>query len=168
MSELSVHAARVESNGTAKRPARKPAPERQPSSKARGAAAAARQAVRWSHRYTAAAVVLSCGLNGYASAQAAQGALAQGVGATLGAAVPLLVWLLAQVTAWTYRSSWRRWALLPGAVSCALLALSVTHCAAAFAALTGTSWFLSGCLAVGIDCGLVSSEATAILVSSVE
>jgi hypothetical protein len=72
------------------------------------------------------------------------------------------------VTAWTYKAGWQRWALVPGAVSCALLALSVTHCAVAFAALTGTSAVLSACVAVGIDCGLVASEATAILESSVE
>jgi hypothetical protein len=49
-----------------------------------------------------------------------------------------------------------------------VLALSDLHVAAALASLTGTHWLLAGLLAVGIDCGLVSSEATAILVSSVE
>jgi hypothetical protein len=78
------------------------------------------------------------------------------------------VWVLGKVTAWTYRAGWRRWACVPGAVAAALLALSVCHCATAFAALTGAALPLAYCMAVGIDCGLLSSEATAILVSSVE
>jgi hypothetical protein len=128
-------------------------------------ARAAAQAVRWAHWYTLTAVVLSAGLNGYAASADAPSWVGKGVGAALGASVPVLVLLLAQATAWTYRAGWRRLAGLPGGVSCALLVLSVTHCAAAFAALTGTGWALSVCLAVGIDCGLVSSEAVAILVS---
>jgi hypothetical protein len=109
-------------------------------------------------------VLASAGLNGYAAATAASVPSAW-AGAVLGGLVPVLVWVLAMVTAWTYRAGWRRWALVPGAVAGALLVLSVAHVAAAFAVLTGTGTALSGCLAVGIDAGLVASEATAILVS---
>jgi hypothetical protein len=124
---------------------------------------AAAQAVRWAHRYALTAIVLSAGLNGYAASVEAPSIIGKGVGALLGAAVPVAVWLLAQLTAWTYRAGYQRLALLPCLVSAALLLLSVAHCASAFAALTGTGWLLSVCLAVGIDCGLVSSEAVAIL-----
>jgi hypothetical protein len=127
---------------------------------------AARKAVQWAHAYAALAIVLSACLNGYAAAADAASVSGKVVGALLGASVPVLVWLLAQAAAYTYRAGWTRFALLPGAVACVLLVLSVTHCAAAFAALTGTGWLLSVCLAVGIDCGLVSSEAVAILVSA--
>jgi hypothetical protein len=131
---------------------------------------AAGKAVAWSHRYTAAAVVLSAGLNGYAAAQdsGAAGPVGQATAAAIGVTVPVLVWMLGTVTAWTWRAGWRRLAAVSGAVACCVLALSVLHVAAALASLTGTHWLLAGLLAVGIDCGLVSSEATAILVSSVE
>jgi hypothetical protein len=122
---------------------------------------AAGKAVAWSHRYTAAAVVLSAGLNGYAAAQDS------GAAGPVGHAT-MLVWMLGTVTAWTWRVGWRRLAAVSGAVACCVLALSVLHVAAALASLTGTHWLLAGLLAVGIDCGLVSSEATAILVSNVE
>ncbi len=130
---------------------------------------AARKAERWAHWYTGTAVVLSSALNGYAavreSGQAGYGAVAA---AAIGVTIPVLVWMLGTVTAWTYRAGWRRLALMSGAVAACVLALSVVHVAGALAALTGTSWLLAGLLAVGIDCGLVSSEATAILVSSVD
>lgn len=143
-------------------------PEAKPSPVTRRRIAAAERAVRWSHRYTALAIIVSSGLNAYASCQAAPTAAGQVAGAVLGAVVPVFVWGLAQLASWTYRAGWHRLALLPAGVSCVLLALSVTHCASAFAALTGTGLVLSGCLAVGIDCGLVASEATGILVSTAD
>ena len=158
-------------NGTAKHTSRKAAqkPETAKTSAAqRRRQAAAQSAVRWSHAYTVLAVVTSAGLNAYASVQDGASPIGKAAGAALGASVPVFVWVLAKITAWTYKAGWQRLAYVPGIVACVLLALSVTHCASAFAALTGTGLLLSGCLAVGIDCGLVASEATGILVSVVE
>lgn len=137
--------------------------------KSSGRAIAARKAERWAHWYTGTAVVLSSGLNGYAAVveSRAEG-WAAAAAAGIGVVIPVLVWMLGTVTAWTYRAGWRRLALVSGAVAACLLALSVVHVAGALALLTGSSWLLAGLFAVGIDCGLVSSEATAILVSSVE
>jgi hypothetical protein len=118
----------------------------------------------WARWYTLTAVILSAILNGYACGVHESGITVFGM--LFGATVPCCVWMLAQVTAWTYRAGWTRLALFPGAVSTTLLILSVTHCASAFAALTATDWRLSICLAVGIDCGLVSSELVAILIST--
>jgi hypothetical protein len=131
---------------------------------------AAERAERWAKVYTALAVCLSAGLNGYASVEASGAASPLGMvaAAGIGAVVPVLVWILGTVTAWTFRAGWKRLAYVSGAVAACVLALSVVHVAGALAALTGTGWLLAGLLAVGIDCGLVSSEATAILVSSVE
>jgi hypothetical protein len=157
-------------NGTVKatRKTNKPQAEKQTSAAQRRRHAAAEKAVVWSHRYTALAIVLSSSLNAYAGCQHTDGVAGKVAGAALGAAVPVLVWVLSRMTAWAYRAGWQRLAYVPGIVACALLALSVTHCASAFAALTGTSLLLSGCLAIGIDCGLVASETVGILVSAVE
>ena len=84
------------------------------------------------------------------------------------AVIPVLVWLLGCVTAWAYRAGWRRLAMLVGAVASCGLALSVVHVSEAVAAWTGATLMLATMLAVVIDCGLVASEAVAILVSSVE
>jgi hypothetical protein len=163
----------VGSNGAAPKRQRqaKPAGQAaQPSRQQRAKAKAAERAVRWSHWYTGTAILLSSGLNGYAAVQAsgASGTAGLVAAASIGAVVPVLVWMLGTVTAWTYRAGWKRLALVSGAVAACVLALSVLHVATALAALTGTHLVLSGLMAVGIDCGLVSSEVTAILVSSVE
>jgi hypothetical protein len=129
-----------------------------PNRRVRAHLAAADKAVAWSHRYTATAVVLSAGLNGYAAVQdsGAEGLVGIATAAAIGVTVPVLVWMLGTVTAWTWRAGWKRLAGVSGAVACCVLALSVLHVAAALAALTGTHWLLAGLLAVGIDCGLVS------------
>lgn len=155
-------------NGTAKhtsRKASKPAADKAVSAAARRRHAAAEKAVAWSHRYTVLAITLSAALNAYAGQESASTVAGKVAGAVLSASVPVAVWVLSRVAAWTYRAAWHRAALVTGIVACFLLALSVTHCASAFATLTGTGILLSGCLAVGIDCGLVASEATGILVS---
>jgi hypothetical protein len=137
---------------------------------ARAKAHAARKAEQWARWYTCCAVVLSAGLNGFAAVRESGAAspVSMVAAAGIGAVVPVLVWILGTVTAWTFRAGWKRLAYVSGAVAACVLALSVVHVAGALAALTGTGAILSGLLAVGIDCGLVSSEATAILVSSVE
>jgi hypothetical protein len=155
--------------------AKKVAPESGPATKTPSAAVlarqhAAKQAERWAHAYTYSAVVLSAGLNAYAAAvESGQSSLVgQGASAVIGAIIPVLVWMLGSVTAWTWRAGWKRLAYCTGVVAGCVLALSVVHVAGALSALTGAGPILAGLLAVGIDCGLVSSEATAILVSSPE
>jgi len=133
-------------------------------------AAAAMKAVQWSHRYTGTAIVLSSGLNGYSSVMgcSSEHLTAQVAAGAIGAVIPVLVWMLCQVVSWTYRAGWRRLALATGMVAGCVLALSVCHVAAAIGQLTGSGVLLSLLLAVGIDVGLGASEATAVLVSSVE
>jgi hypothetical protein len=131
---------------------------------------ASKLAVLWSKRYTAIAVGLSSALNAYSGVSHSNvggfaGMMASGA---IGAVIPLLVWMLGSVTAWTYRAGWTRLAYVTGAIACCVLALSVVHVAGALATLTGSGIVMAGLLAVGIDCGLVASEATAVLVSMVE
>ncbi len=160
-------------NGTAGRlpavaAARKPRAAGQPSAQQRAKAQAARRAERWSHCYTGSAVVLSSGLNAYGSALHSEHAgPALWAGVVVGAVLPLLVWQLSRATAWTWRSGWRRPAVAMGAVAACLLGLSVWHVAGALGALCGLAGPLAALYAVGIDAGLVASEATAILVSEV-
>ncbi len=53
----------------------------------------------------------------------------------------------------------RRVAVGVGAVGVGVLSLSVYHCTEAICLLTGSHWALAGLLAVGIDAGMVASEA---------
>ncbi len=53
-------------------------------------------------------------------------------------------------------------ALFLAAVGVALLGLSLTHCTEAISLLTGSHWFLSGLLALGIDAGMVGAEWAAL------
>jgi hypothetical protein len=142
----------------------------QPSAAARTKAAAAARAERWAHAYTGVAVGLSAGLNGYAAVQGSEttGLVGQVAAAGIGALIPLMVWGLAKVAAWAHKAGRRQLALLAAAVAACLLALSVLHVAAALAALTGIGGVLAGLQAVGIDCGLVVSEVTAIAVTTTE
>src|SRR5262245_44850563 len=140
----------------------------QPTAGQRSKQQAARLAERWAHRYTVSAVILSSGLNGYGSVQHTEhsGVLLV-ASAVIGALLPVLVWQLSRATAWAYRAGWRRPAYVMAAVATCLLALSVLHVAGALASLCGLGAVLAGLYAVGIDAGLVASEATAILVSEV-
>lgn len=56
----------------------------------------------------------------------------------------------------------RKLAYAAGGVQAGLLALSVTHCTEAIGLLTGSHWALAGLLAIGVDVGLVVSEAAEI------
>lgn len=163
-----MQALRIDENGPRIAPrARKTT--KAPSASAKAKIAAAAKAERWAHWYTGTAVVLSSGLNGYAAVvESRQSGAAAVAAAGIGAIVPVLVWILGTVTAWTYRAGFRRLAIASGAVAACVLALSVVHVAAALVLLTGSSGLLASLLAIGIDVGLVSSEATAILVSSPE
>ncbi len=53
-------------------------------------------------------------------------------------------------------------AAMLAAIGVGLLALSVSHCTEAIGLLTGSGWFLSGLLAIGIDAGMVASEWAAL------
>ncbi len=127
-------------------------------------------ASKWATRYTGTTVFVSSALNAYSAVvESGQTTMIGSVAAGgIGALVPVLVWMLGCVTAWTWKAGWHRLAYVTGAISCCVLALSVIHVASALASLTGTGLVLSGLLAVGIDCGLVASEATAVLVSTQE
>ncbi len=156
--------------GGAKRQRKAAAQPKGPSAAQRARAHAAKLAERWARVYTGTAIALSAGLNGYSSVvgSGATGLVAQVTAAGIGAIIPVLVWMLGTVTAWTYRAGWRRLALVIAAIAACGLALSVCHVAEAVAAWTGATLLLSTLLAVVIDCGLVASEAAAVLVSSVE
>lgn len=159
----------VQTGGRINHRSRKPSKPAGMTSKARAKAEASRRAERWAKAYTGTAVALSSGLNAYAAVvESGSHGWAALAPAAIGITIPVLVWMLGTVTAWTYRAGWQRLALVSGAVAACVLALSVIHVAGALAALTGSQLVLSYLLAVGIDCGLVSSEATAILVSTVE
>lgn len=141
-----------------------------PSKSTRERALSAKLAVCWAHRYTATAVVLSSGLNAFAAVhETASQSLPGQIGAGgIGASIPLLVWMLGTVVAHTYKAGWTRLALVGAGIATCMLGLSVWHVAAALSLLTGSNLLMSGLLAIGIDCGLVASEATAILVNSTE
>jgi hypothetical protein len=157
-------------------PARKPRSRKPaqtvkaPSAAATSRAYAAQRAERWSRAYTYSAVVLSSGLNAYAAATESHAVnpYMMAASALIGAVIPVLVWMLGSVVAWSYKAGHRRLSYVTGAVAGCVLALSVVHVAGALGALTGSGVILSALLAIGIDCGLVASEATAILVSVAE
>jgi hypothetical protein len=127
---------------------------------------ARRDVVLWAHRYTAGAVVLSAGLNAWASVQdsGASNVVLIMAAAVVGGVVPVGVWVLSKLAGHLVRAGWRRMAGAAGGVGVFLLALSLWHCSAAIAGLTGAAWLLALLLAVGIDCGLVVSELAAVLV----
>lgn len=117
----------------------------------------------WAKGYVKAAVSASAVLNGY-------GALVESrapgvwlyVGVTFSALVPGFVWLLYQGAAWAYRAAMKREAYAGMAVGTGLLVVSLCHCAHALALLLGLSDSLAWAMAIGIDCGLVWAEWTAI------
>lgn len=156
-------------------------PQRKPAKPARGRLArtsgnanrrkqAQKQVSRWAHRYTYSAVVLSSVLNGFAAVQHnSEGSLfRQTAAAGVSALVPVLVWGLAQLAGWLVRAGQHRLAIASGIVGIGMLFLSVFHVSESISILTGNGIVLSALLAVGIDCGLVTSELSAIAVSETE
>lgn len=57
----------------------------------------------------------------------------------------------------------RKMAIVVGCVGCTLLATSLWHCTEALCVLTGTPLVLAFLIAVGIDCGLVACEVSALV-----
>lgn len=95
---------------------------------------------------------LSAALNGYNYAQHAPSPWA---GWALGVAIPALILILGRVWAGR-RGMLAGWVAMVAGLG--LLALSVGHCAASIAAVTGSSMWLAVPLAVAIDAGLVACE----------
>lgn len=151
------------------RKGRKTAAVKAPSAGQRTRAVAAGKAVWWAEKVTACSIGLSAFLNGWAAQHDSgrEGWETWG-SAAIGASIPLFCWGLAKVTGWTARAGRKRLAMATGAIAACVLALSVVHVAAALSAWTGTGWVLAGLFAIGIDAGMVSSEATAIMVSTAE
>lgn len=140
-------------------------------SKASRAKAHARTLARkWAERYTGGAILLSALLNAVASVHESGSGTWYGMGAAAltGGIVPIGVYVLCKVGANAYQSGFRRLAYIGGAVACFLLVLSLWHCSMAIAALTGSAMPLAVLLAIGIDGGLVYSEAVAVALSEVE
>lgn len=129
-----------------------------------------RQVERWGTRYVVAACILSSCLNAWANVDMCGSAnvLACTAAGTLGAVVPLLVWMLGRIAGHAYRANKRPLAFAVGAAGVALLALSIWHCAHAIVLLTGGGLVLSGLLAVGIDYGLVASEVASVMAATNE
>lgn len=104
-------------------------------------------------------LVLSAALNGYANAQHAPVALA---GWLMGIAVPVLVLVLSKVAGEKWKAEQFGVAYFAGTSGLALLFMSVYHCAASIALLTGSGLVLAVPMAVAIDCGLVACEVAII------
>lgn len=138
-----------------------------PSKKEKAIAFSKTKSLVWAKAYTMIAILLSCLLNGFASVRESgqQNLIGNFAPAIVGGIIPILVWVLGTVTAWTYGSGLKILAKIAGGVSACLLLLSVSHVATAISILTGSSLVMSCLLAIGIDCGLVVSEVIAIVVS---
>lgn len=128
-------------------------------------ALALQQVELWANRYVGAAVVLSAGLNGWASVDlsGAGDFVHQAAAAGIGAVVPGLVWIAGKVAGWSHRAGRKGLAGMVGSAGVCLLLLSIAHCSHAIAHLTGCGLALAGMMAVGIDYGLVASEVAAIV-----
>lgn len=111
--------------------------------------------VRWATFGVGFTLVLSALLNGYANAQHAPLAFA---GWLMGLSIPVIVLTLAKVASEKYRDGQRGIAYFAGGSGIALLFLSVYHCSASIAVLTGSSLFLAVPLAIAVDAGLVAME----------
>jgi hypothetical protein len=119
---------------------------------------------KWAHGYVALAGAASCGLNALANVQHAPAGYAIPA-AALGIFVPVAVLLLGRTAGLLFRAGFRPLAYCVGSVAAVVLALSVVHCAASVALLTGSHWLLSAALAVGVDCGMIGCEVAATLVA---
>lgn len=113
------------------------------------------------HRWARAGVFLSLGLSGLLNGHANAAHCAEGMagaGWGLGLCVPALVLILSRVAGGAWLRGRRGLGAAGGLVAVALLALSVRHCAATFAALTGADMMSAVLWAIGVDAGLVVCE----------
>jgi hypothetical protein len=104
-------------------------------------------------------LVLSAILNGYANAQHAPVAL---LGWMMGLAVPVIVLVLSKVAGEQYHAAKMGVAWLAGAPAVGILFLSVYHCSASIALLTGSTLVLAVPMAIAIDVGLIACEVALI------
>lgn len=130
---------------------------------------AKQQLEAWAKRYVYAGVGMSSVLNGFAAVvDADAGALGSAAAAIVGGSIPLFVYGLSKVACWAHRAKLRRYAQVAGGITVALLVLSLYHCSHAISTIAGCPWVLSLLLAIGIDCGLVVSEAASVVVHDAE
>jgi hypothetical protein len=153
----------------------KPLTDRGPSHASRSAAAARKAVVRLAHRITLGAVVASAGLNAWACIldSGTDSIVGQAAAAAGGGMVPIGVWALSKLAGHLLKAGWCKLACVAGAVGCFGLILSLTHCTHGIASITGAPrWFgapvLAFLTAVLMDCGLVVSELSAVLVHTEE
>ena len=151
------------SNGDLRKPKRKPS-KKSKANASNDLGACHRQLTGWCDRYVFGAIAGSSMLNGYQSyIDGGQGYTGL-AGATIGIAIPIAVWTLAKCAGWAYRSKMHRVAAVIATVGTGLLITSLWHVSSAIATLTGSGTWLGCAVAVGLDCGLVSTEAAAIIV----
>ena len=146
--------------------ASKPKPKAKPTGKLN----AKRQLEAWSKRYVYCGVGMSAVLNGFAAVAdaSAESVVGGAAAAIVGGSIPLFVYGLSKVACWAHRANLRRFAQAAGGITVALLVLSLYHCSHAISTIAGCPWILSLLLAIGIDCGLVVSEAASVVVHDAE
>jgi hypothetical protein len=151
-------------NGTARTTSRRPTTTtRKPSRATIDKAARKATLHKWAMSYVFLAVALSCLLNGYDAYNHAPES-SRLLGTLAGGLIPVLVLILGKVAGLAHHCKFPSWVVKTvGGVGCCVLALSVFHCSAALAALTGSNMVLAILLAIGIDCGLVACELVALL-----
>jgi hypothetical protein len=112
----------------------------------------------WAVAGVAVMSALSAALNGYDHAQHAPSAVA---GWLMGLSVPAIILILGKVAGLAFKRGYQALAYTTAAAGVGLLALSVWHCAASIAALTGSPVALALPMAVAIDVGFVCCEYAA-------
>lgn len=109
----------------------------------------------WAYSGVGLTLTLSGALNGLAFAEHAPSV---GMGWALGVSIPALVLIFSRVSALLYQHGRRALAYCGAAATLSVLLLSVQHCAASIARLTGETMALAALMALAIDAGLVVCE----------
>jgi hypothetical protein len=114
-------------------------------------------------RYAMAGVVtmsiMSAGLNGYAHSLHASVTWA---GWALGLIIPVVILLLGKVAGIAYKRDRKTLAYCTAGAGIGLLVLSIWHCTASIALLTGSPLLLAAPMAIAIDAGFVCCELAVI------
>lgn len=131
-------------------------------SRAKKAATPQVQAERQNDRLGAYAIagvstmsIMSAGLNGYAHAQHATVAWA---GWALGLIIPVVILLLGKVAGIAHKRGRKPLAYATAGAGIGLLILSIWHCTASIALLTGSPLLLAAPMAIAIDVGFCCCE----------
>ena len=130
--------------------------------------AARRELHRWTSRYVLGAIAGSSMLNGYQSYVDGGQGYGGIAGAAIGISIPIAVWTLAKCAGWAYQAKMLRIATIIAGVGTGLLITSLWHVSTAIALLTGSGMYLGVAVAIGLDCGLVATEAAAIVAEDVQ